>query len=407
MPPKPLNYIRTAVKTTFVTAANFVKTVRRSLWKGPVIDGITFSMLSKFICCRERFRMHVVEGVREARDFDATVEYGNLWHAAEEAVAMNREWLAPMKAHYTKLLSDYVGRETDIVKWYTIAKGTFPMYLEHWKKNDPDARQRVPVLAERVFSVMIRLPSGRSIRLRGKIDSVFRILWGLYVMENKTKGKIDELGLQKTVANNLQTLIYVTVLNACLSADAKGNAVIDLGNGDKKLIIPKQKKPIIVQGVLYNVHRRPLGDNRAIKRKKTETEAQFYKRLFGNIAKEPAYSFLRWKINLTPADLNRFCGRTLYPILEQVLDWWESIENDPFNPWIDSRLGDVKKIIGAEPTPNKLHWQTPWGVYNSLFDGVRGNYFDYLTSANAHQPIDPEELPSSLQRVEELFPELK
>ena len=33
------------------------------LWKGPTEDGITQSLLSRFLVCRERFRLKVIEGL--------------------------------------------------------------------------------------------------------------------------------------------------------------------------------------------------------------------------------------------------------------------------------------------------------------------------------------------------------
>src|SRR5688572_23342153 len=61
------------------------------LWKGPESDdpngGITFSALSRFLCCRERFRLVMIEGLRPADGFNHKIEYGQMWHACEEAHA--------------------------------------------------------------------------------------------------------------------------------------------------------------------------------------------------------------------------------------------------------------------------------------------------------------------------------
>ncbi len=55
------------------------------LWKGPEVDGITFSLLSRFIACPERFRILVTEGLQPHDEFNHRIEYGNMWHTCEEA----------------------------------------------------------------------------------------------------------------------------------------------------------------------------------------------------------------------------------------------------------------------------------------------------------------------------------
>ena len=66
---------------------------RKPLWSGPMDQGpqggISQSLLGKFLSCRERFRLLVVEGLTDADSFSPRMEYGNLWHCCEEAYAKN------------------------------------------------------------------------------------------------------------------------------------------------------------------------------------------------------------------------------------------------------------------------------------------------------------------------------
>ena len=52
------------------------------LWEGPAgtgpNGGITFSLLSRFLVCRERFRVHAVLGLRPADDFNHRLEFGSM-----------------------------------------------------------------------------------------------------------------------------------------------------------------------------------------------------------------------------------------------------------------------------------------------------------------------------------------
>ena len=54
------------------------KTAKREWkpWGGPMVDGISFSSLSKFLCCRERFRLYKVEGLVERPEFNFKIEFG-------------------------------------------------------------------------------------------------------------------------------------------------------------------------------------------------------------------------------------------------------------------------------------------------------------------------------------------
>ncbi len=35
---------------------------REPVWKGPEVDGVTQSLLSRYLTCKERFRLLVIEG---------------------------------------------------------------------------------------------------------------------------------------------------------------------------------------------------------------------------------------------------------------------------------------------------------------------------------------------------------
>src|SRR4051794_6290554 len=85
------------------------------LWKGPEEDGITFSLLSQFLVCRERFRVRVIEGLSAGGGFNHRIEYGSMWHTCEEALAAiapdspsmvephKSEWEPHLRAHAERL----------------------------------------------------------------------------------------------------------------------------------------------------------------------------------------------------------------------------------------------------------------------------------------------------------------
>jgi hypothetical protein len=105
------------------------------LWKGPTEDGVTFSLLSRFLVCRERFRITVIEGLKPAKTFNHRVEYGNLWHVMEEALARQVSKgdatyvtdtgiaLTALKSYCSKLCQAHVHQAAEIEHWYNVCDG--------------------------------------------------------------------------------------------------------------------------------------------------------------------------------------------------------------------------------------------------------------------------------------------
>lgn len=380
---------------------------KTSLWKGPVEDGLTQSLLSRWICCRERARLYMVEGWREDGGFNEPLEFGNFWHEAEEAHNGGRKWLPPMQKYRDKLREEHGGGSEDLIrKWYSVARYTFPAYLKYWSTHS-DEINRTPIFEEAAFRVPYTLPSGRRLTLRGKFDCVFRSGKSVYLQEHKTKTRVDEIGITKTVDRNLQTMIYQLALHRFKA----GHGTID-GWSDAKVAKAREGlQKYRIKGVLYNVIRRPLGDMRSIKQRKgrmvkgkrvgAETEKEFYTRMVEKIMEEPREYFMRWKVILTKQDMDAFLERTLHPVMETFMDWWQSIEEDPFNPWVTTVAQPMESMVSGRhvervSVPNPFHFQAPWGVYNSLAGGFRGDFFEYLTDGST----------TNLKQVSTLYPEL-
>lgn len=152
------------------------KTRSEPLWKGPEEDGITYSLLSRFIACRERFRLHAIEGLRPTEGFNHRLEYGSMWHICEEEYA--RTGKLPSEKGYEKLITycqhlckKFPTQQEQIQHWYSVCRLQFPIYVSFWEKH-PDTVARTPMLQEQTFNIPYELPSGRVVRLRGKMDSV-------------------------------------------------------------------------------------------------------------------------------------------------------------------------------------------------------------------------------------------
>lgn len=334
------------------------------VWKGPEEDGITFSLLSRYLVCKERFRLLVVEGLRPVSTFNHRMEYGQMWHVCEAWWANGKDWKPWLQAYCLNLCKKYPLQQEQINHWYQVCQVAFPIYVGYWAKH-PDAKKRTPLLQEQVFNVPYRLPSGRMVRLRGKWDSVDLIGpkrdHGIYNQENKTKADINEQQMQRQLQFDLQTMLYLVAL--VLHIQEHGP-------------LSKAADGVPIRGVLYNVVRRPLSGGKgsirrhqATKTKPEETLKHFYNRLSDIIKEDPGHFFMRWKVEVTSQDIERFKREFLDPKLEELCDWWEKMQvnKDPFD-YSYLRAG--------------WHYRTPYGFYNVLAESGSAELDEYLATGS-------------------------
>lgn len=374
----------------------------KTLWAGPngagPNGGITQGLIGKFLVCRERCRVWCVEGLKSVSQFRHRLEYGNMWHVCEEALAtVHDRWEPRLLAYAQELARKYQFQQEEIDKWYRVCKAQFPIYVDYWAKH-PDVVNRTPLFQEQSFDVPYQLPSGRTVRLRGKWDAVDLIKEGkasaVYLQENKTVSEIDEEKQKRKLTFDLQTGLYGVTLVEHLK-DPTG------------LGVPGRK----FGGVRYNVVRRPLsGGKGSIVRhaatkgakcgkckgtgrvflvsdggiasgcpkcngagrtgaKLEETKDAFYERVAKYIRDEPETYFARWKVDFSPGDLDRFRQRCLDPILENMCDWWEQVSKQNCGP-----------VAGNYRTP--MNWQHPHGIFNPIDNGGETEIDEYMRTGS-------------------------
>lgn len=354
---------------------------RAPLWTGPGGEGpnggVTQGLIGRFLVCRERFRLHAVEGLRPADQFNHRLEFGSMWHVCEEALSAGRDpsntvdqWV-PLTNYCRDLCRRYPLQQEQIEHWYQMTRALFPRYVEHWSKH-PDVKGRTPLLQEQAFDVPYKLPSGREVRLRGKWDSVDFLPKhkeggrvypaGIWLQENKTKSSIDAVKIGRQIKFDLQTMLYLVALKEYGSPDGAVTLEEHVGS------------PII--GIRYNVIRRSAHKSvESMLKKLDEDEAN------GRIGEW----FARWKVEVTSVDLERFRRETLDPVLEQMCDWWT---------WVNGKPAEQHSHLFAN---DRIHWRHPFGVYNVLDEGGSSDVDGFLDTGST----------VGLIRAETLYPELQ
>lgn len=348
-----------------------------SLWKGPEVDGVTQSMLNRFMACPERFRIKYVLGWGNPPGFDKYIHFGNMWHICEEMFAMNKDWQGPLKAYGDRLVAAFPVQRDEISKWYNICKVQFPVYVDRWKGHE-QFKGRKPVLSEHVFEHVVDLEGQYKPKLRGKFDSVDVINGKVWLQENKSKGEIDEFQIKRQLTFDLQTMTYLYVLRDMINTKTP----------------PFHKGKFQIAGVRYNVIKRPLSGGAGSirqhqpskKNPSGESLEEFYARLGTVIRDNMEGFFARWTVEISDSDLDRFESEFLDPTLMRLCAWWEAIESNIFNPWVDGG-GHI----------NPFHYRCPYGVYNPLMEGGSTDYDTYINEGST----------VGLVQMESLFPELQ
>lgn len=357
---------------TFLGSSKVVLNRQRTepLWKGPEVDGVTQSMLSRFLCCRERFRLLMVEGLKPIERFQSRMEFGNMWHKCEEVLHGGGDWKKALKVYCVDLIKKYRNDQEQIDKWYNVIMVQFPIYLDYWKKH-PDTTKGTSLLQEYSFRVPYVLPSRRTVYLRGKWDTVDLLCdkktKGIYVQDHKTKGDIDQEMLFRQLGFDLQTMTYLVAAEVHIQQDES---------------LAKLAKNSPLRGIRYNVIRRPLSGGRgtikqleATAKRKAETKVEYFQRLQQYFIDEPEYWFMRWKVEVSPKELNEFKRQFLNPCLEQLCDWWNWVSYckfENFDPFDSS----------SPKTGSTCHFRLPFGIYNPIAEGGATDLDGYLETGN-------------------------
>lgn len=360
------------------------------VWRGPLEDGITFSLLGRFLVCRERFRLLTFEGLAPADRFNKALGYGNMWHLCEEWWAKHQDdsWINPLRQYSLQLCEQYRLDQEEIELWYNVCKIQFPEYIKYWQKYR-ERTKRTRICEENEFRVLHTTQTGNRVLLRGKIDAIDYVedpinkhLSGVWMQENKSKGTINEKQITQQLRFDAQTMIYSLVVSRYLLKQ-------------KPSLLPSGLKNKRFTGVRYNCVRRPLsGGKGTIQRHKArggraeESWQHFFGRLEEYIINEPHEYFFRWNVEVSEADIERFVREFLDPILDQLCTWYG---------WMYSSYSDPFDYRGAAPECRGIHYRSPFGVYNVLQEGGSTSLDDYLDRGSE----------VGLTRIENLFPELK
>lgn len=308
-------------------------------------DGLTQGSISRFLDCREQFRLGTVFGLKPKVRSGATA-FGSAFHDVLAAIQHSndgKKLLTLDQAIDRYYKSQTVGMNLTAVQTeevtinLALVRVFIERYLKRWEKEDSKLKW---IEREKTFNRTVAA-NGKFISLKGRRDGVFRNPDGLWLHETKTKGRIDEEGLPASLPFDTQTMAY------CMSVQE------DYGE--------------LPHGTLYDVIRTTSLQMRKGRGKAAvpETPSDYVKRVSDDLGERQDWYFIRWRVSITQKDLDVWQERFLMPVLAMIVKWWESVKDDLQNPW-----------------KSPLHFLRPgafWTVYGrtDLFHALtKGQYFD-------------------------------
>ena len=306
--------------------------------------GVSQSLLQKFIVCRDRFHIATARALRST-DRKEAMEYGSIFHKLIEwGAEMGKSWtMIKMERRLNEYIRKNQPTDQSILlarialaqfRHYQAANSKLPAYKYIAQEPVFAEEYTLPACSHSTEAYTMHIPRTK-VLLRGRIDEVLEVDGNLWLQENKTKAQINIEVLKDTIPENLQVMFYATAAGI------------------------KYKRP--VKGIIYNVIRKP-----GQRQRKTESDADFVKRISGEVESNPSHYFYRIAYSFPRGAVKKWQKEELEPLLYQLYIWWSSIKANPLQPWVDD-AGNA----------NPFHGRRSFGVYDPMSNG-KGEFFDLL-----------------------------
>ncbi len=247
-------------------------------------DGITQSLLSSYQMCRQRFLFGINRWT--SNDQNKNTQFGSLFHemldksyhlSAPPNPKMLKRWIDEYLEKHEADLTAYQDKEVTMMSMVVLA-----VLLEYFKYYPEDWSEKRFTAIEEEFRLKVH---GYTVRGKkdGRYDDKAKAHW---IIEHKTKGRIEQEDLMRLLSFDLQNLFYITAEEA--------------------------EYKLKILGVLYNIIRNP-----GLKHKKGETPEQYVEKLVKAIRKDPAHYFKRFEVRYPETEKARF-NRELAAKLKEV-----------------------------------------------------------------------------------------
>jgi hypothetical protein len=302
-------------------------------------DGVSVSGLNLWLIDRFAFKTRYFDGYEEVHAWSETTGYGNLFQCGLEGYInsghQDRGRVKYIANERERMVVEH-GEEEEITFWTQLADHQTALFVRRYE-NDQHLPLHAITTSERNARVEVSLPSGRAITLNSYMDGEGDGL----LFENKVRGKIDKESIIENIKYDLQYNYY--------------------------LFLKHMETGEIPELVWYQTNLRMGGKfGKGPRQRKTEESGAYLQRCKDWLTDNQDEIFFRYIGRPTLLDLQQFCHMTLYPMLENFLDFCEYCDAE--------RRG--------EATVNKHLWLQPYGMFNPFVIGTEERFREYRLTGN-------------------------
>jgi len=182
-------------------------------WRGPLEDGVTQSLLSKFLQCPYQFYIYAGLGLQEPSIPEPNLIWGDTFHKGLELSIEKPYRIEQFTPEDWEEI--YRGVDEHIQRDWPTAPLTFPhsiknmlpLYEDEYKLEHPNIHTEVK------FKIPYTTASGNKVTLKGKADGIDAPTGEAdLLVEHKCKGRIDIAQTYYEIPVDLQVTIYCRVL---------------------------------------------------------------------------------------------------------------------------------------------------------------------------------------------------
>lgn len=303
----------------------------------PTKHGLSVSALSLWHVDKTAFYARYILGYTEVMPWQLKMAYGTFVQAGIEGYVKLRTRSGSAKFIqncYEKDLAKY-GYSDEMFYAFKLACIQCDLFVCQWKEVLDSCTD-----SERNLRPVLSLPSGRHVVMNCYLDGEGDRKKELFILENKVRAKVDREEISQYISLDLQLNYYLLAY------------YLETGQLPKKVHYFTQLRP---NSFGY----------RGPRRKKKESIGDYHERIKTHIQDNPDYYTYRYVVQPTEASLHRFCQRCLYPMVENLLDWYEYVTADPQTRGV-----------------NKVDYMTPYGIYNPFTNEVQEAYRQFRLSGS-------------------------
>lgn len=271
------------------------------MWKGPIVDGITQSLINSYLECPFSFYIKTILGLKEEEEPSVNLIWGDTFHKGLEILLETKSEAAAIEAMEEHLTNRYPNAPPTVR--HTTAK---MLDIYRIKGNHMDVEWHPELLMDIEFPI-----KNYPVRFRGKLDGLceHHPSYNRLLVEHKAKGYIDPLQVKDELPEDLQVNIYMYLHD--------------------------------VEYVAYDLIKIPEAQKYGPPPSYAESAAQWTDRIFhgpigsynGNYPIHKArHKWVHQGVHLLPRENQElYWSRTVIPLILRIIEWYEYVTSPEFN----------------------------------------------------------------------------